>query len=37
MKFENVGSQKAGRSIVTDFEMMNIHTGLYVNEKKPVS
>jgi hypothetical protein len=30
MKFENVSSQKSGRSIVIDFQMMNIHTDMYV-------
>jgi hypothetical protein len=30
MKFENVSIQKSGRSIVLDFQMINIHTGLYV-------
>ena len=30
MKFENVSSQKSGSSIVIDFQMINIHTGLYV-------
>jgi hypothetical protein len=38
MKFENVSSQKSGRSIVLDFQAMNIHTGLYVRRdgKKPI-
>jgi curli biogenesis system outer membrane secretion channel CsgG len=30
MKFENVGSQKSGRSIAIDLQMINIHTGRYV-------
>jgi hypothetical protein len=30
MKFENVSSQKSGRSIAIDFQMINIHTGWYV-------
>jgi hypothetical protein len=30
MKFENGGSQKSGRSIFIDFQIMNIHTGTYV-------
>jgi hypothetical protein len=30
MKFENVSRQKSGRSIVIDFQMINIHTGTYV-------
>jgi hypothetical protein len=38
MKFENVSRQKSGRSIVLDFQLMNIHTGLYVRRdgKKPI-
>ena len=32
MEFENVSSQGSGRSIVIDFQMMNIHTGLYVRK-----
>jgi hypothetical protein len=34
MKFENVGSQKLGRSIVIDFQMMNIHTYRYVRQSR---
>ena len=34
MKFENVSSQKSGRSIVIDFQMINIHTGLYVKPSR---
>jgi hypothetical protein len=35
MEFENVSSQKSGRSIVIDFQMViSIHTSLYV---KPVT
>jgi hypothetical protein len=34
MKFENVSSQKSGRSIVIDFRMINIHTGLYVRQSR---
>ena len=34
MKFENVSSQKSGRSIVIDFQMINIHTGLYVRQPR---
>jgi len=30
MKFENIRSQKSGRSIVIDFQMINVHTGWYV-------
>jgi hypothetical protein len=30
MKFENVSSQESGRSIVRDFQVVHIHTGLYV-------
>ena len=30
MKSENVSSQKSGRSIAIDFQMINIHTGWYV-------
>jgi hypothetical protein len=33
MKFENVSSQKSG-SIVIDFQMINIHTGLYVRRPR---
>jgi hypothetical protein len=38
MKFENVSRQKSRRSIVLDFQLMNIHTGLYVRRdgKKPI-
>jgi hypothetical protein len=32
MEFENVSSQESGRSIVIDFQTMNIHTGLYVRK-----
>jgi hypothetical protein len=32
MKFENISSPKSGRSIVIDFQMINIHTGLYVRQ-----
>ena len=31
MKFENVSSQKSGRSIVIDFQMVTIQTGRYGN------
>jgi hypothetical protein len=31
MKFENVSSQESDRSIAIDFQMSNIHTGLYVD------
>ena len=34
MKFENVSSQKSGRSIVIDFQMINIHTDLYVRQSR---
>jgi hypothetical protein len=34
MKFGNVSSQKSGRSIVIDFQMINIHTGLYVRQSQ---
>jgi hypothetical protein len=34
MKFENVSSPKSGRSIVIDFQMINIHTGLYVRQSR---
>jgi hypothetical protein len=30
MNFQNVSRQKSGRSIVLDFPLINIHTGLYV-------
>jgi hypothetical protein len=38
MNFENVSRQKSGRSIVLDFQLMNIPTGLYVRRggKKPI-
>ena len=31
-EFENISSQKSGRSIVIDFQMNNIHTSWYVKE-----
>jgi hypothetical protein len=34
MKFENVSSQKSGRSLVIDFWMISIHTGLYVMQSR---
>ncbi len=34
MKFENVSSQKSRRSIVNDFQMMNIHTGPYIRQSR---
>jgi hypothetical protein len=34
MEFENVSSQGSGRSIVIDFQTMNIHTGLYVRKPR---
>ena len=34
MEFENVSSQESGRSIVIDFQTMNIHTGLYVRKPR---
>jgi hypothetical protein len=37
MKFENGCSQKSGRSIVLDFQMMNIHTGPYVRRAREVA
>jgi hypothetical protein len=38
MNFENVNRQKSGRSIVLDFQLMTIHTSLYVRRdgKKPI-
>jgi hypothetical protein len=38
MKFANVRGQKSGCSIVIDFQMISIHTGLYVRQsrKKPI-
>ena len=38
MNFENVSRQKSGCSIVLDFQLMNIHTGLYVKRdgEKPI-
>ena len=34
MKFENVSSQKSGRSIVIHFQLMNIHTDPYVRKSR---
>jgi hypothetical protein len=34
MRFENVSSQKSGRSIVIDFQTMSIHTGPYVKQSR---
>jgi hypothetical protein len=34
MKFENVGTRKSGRSIVIDFQVMNVHTGWYVRQSR---
>ena len=34
MEFENVSSQESGRSIVIDFQTMNIHIGLYVRNPR---
>jgi|HubBroStandDraft_5_1064220.scaffolds.fasta_scaffold515408_2 hypothetical protein len=38
MNFENASRQQSGRSIVLDFQLMNIHTGMYVRRggKKPI-
>jgi hypothetical protein len=30
MKFENASNQKSGRSIVLDFQVIDLHTGRYV-------
>jgi hypothetical protein len=34
MKFENVSRQKSGRSTVSDFQMINVHTGRYVRQSR---
>jgi len=34
MKFENASSQKSSRSIVIDFQMINVHTGRYVGKSR---